>query len=73
MFGSNFPSEPRYGLDNTGAAQVGYFVRAIAEVGKHLVSIFAESRWRPVITRPEIRQCEVGNWISQQVLPALKR
>ncbi len=23
------------------------------------------------VMRPEIRQCEVGNWISQQVLPAL--
>ncbi len=25
------------------------------------------------ILRPEIRQCEVGNWISQQVLPGMKR
>ena len=25
------------------------------------------------VMRPEIRQCEVGNWISQQVLPALSR
>ena len=25
------------------------------------------------ILRPEIRQCEVGNWISHQVLPGMKR
>lgn len=25
------------------------------------------------ILRPEIRQCEVGNWITQQVLPGMKR
>ncbi len=25
------------------------------------------------IMRPEIRQCEVGNWISQQVLPGMRR
>ncbi len=25
------------------------------------------------ILRPEIRQCEVGNWISQQVLPGMRR
>jgi GMP synthase (glutamine-hydrolysing) len=25
------------------------------------------------VMRPEVRQCEVGNWISQQVLPGMRR